>query len=70
MKWFISLIMFSILPILYFFVQNQASPKKNLILSVTLPYSLPLILLLGASLPCFTAARGILPLIDTLIRKE
>ena len=40
MKWFISLIMFSILPILYFFVQNQASPKKNLILSVTLTYSL------------------------------
>lgn len=34
------------------------------------PYSLPWILLLGGSLPCFAAARGVLPVIDTMIVKE
>ena len=44
--------------------------KILLLLAGAAALILSLILLLGASLPCFTAARGILPLIDTLIRKE
>ena len=31
---------------------------------------LPRMVLLGGSLPCFTAARGTLPVIDDLIVKE
>lgn len=34
------------------------------------PYSLPWIVLLGGALPCFAAARGTLPIIDTMIVKE
>ena len=34
------------------------------------PYSVPWIVLLGGSLPCFAAARGVLPVIDTMIVKE
>lgn len=34
------------------------------------PFSLPWILLLGGSLPCFAAARGVLPVLDTIIVKE
>lgn len=37
---------------------------------LTFPYSLPWGLLLGGSLPCFAATRGILPVIDTIIVKE
>ena len=35
-----------------------------------LPYSFPWLALLGAALPCFTASRGALPVIDDLIVKE
>ena len=35
-----------------------------------LPYSFPWLALLGAALPCFTASRGVLPVIDDLIVKE
>lgn len=34
------------------------------------PYSVPWIVLLGGALPCFAAARGTLPIIDTMIVKE
>lgn len=34
------------------------------------PYSLPWVLLLGISLPCFITTRGILPVIDAKIVKE
>lgn len=34
------------------------------------PYSLPWLLLLGASLPCFIATRGVLPVINSTIVKE
>jgi len=34
------------------------------------PYSFPWLLLLGASLPCFAATRGVLPVINTTIVKE
>lgn len=39
-------------------------------MGLLLPHSVPWLLLLGASLPCMTAARGILPVIDTKIIKE
>lgn len=35
-----------------------------------LPYTLPELVLLGASLPCFAASRGTLPVLDHLIVKE
>lgn len=34
------------------------------------PYSFPWLLLLGASLPCFAATRGVLPVINATIVKE
>ena len=40
------------------------------VMALLLPYSLPWLALLGGSLPCFTAARGTLPVIDDLIVKE
>ena len=40
------------------------------VMALLLPYSLPWLVLLGGSLPCFTAARGTLPVIDDLIVKE
>ena len=40
------------------------------VMALLLPYSLPWLVLLGGSLPCFTAARGALPVIDDLIVKE
>ena len=35
-----------------------------------LPYTLPGLVLLGASLPCFTAVRGTMPVLEHLIVKE
>lgn len=35
-----------------------------------LPYTLPALMLLGASLPCFAASRGTLPVLEHLIVKE
>lgn len=35
-----------------------------------LPYTLPWLALLGASLPCFTATRGTVPVLEHLIVKE
>ena len=35
-----------------------------------LPYTLPWLVLLGASLPCFAAARGTVPVLEHLIMKE
>ena len=40
------------------------------VMALLLPYSLPWLALLGGSLPCFTAARGTLPVIDDFIVKE
>lgn len=40
------------------------------VIMLLFPYSVPWILLLGGSLPCFAAARGVLPVIDTFIVKE
>ena len=40
------------------------------VMALLLHYSLPWLALLGGSLPCFTAARGTLPVIDDLIVKE
>ena len=40
------------------------------VMALLLPYSLPWLALLGGSLPCFTAARGTLPVIDDLVVKE
>lgn len=39
-------------------------------LVLLLPYSLPWVVLLGGSLPCFAATRGVLPIIDAYIVKE
>lgn len=35
-----------------------------------LPYTLPGLVLLGASLPCFAAVRGTMPVLEHLIVKE
>ena len=40
------------------------------VMALLLPYSLPWLALLGGSLPCFTAARVTLTVIDDLIVKE
>ena len=39
-------------------------------LAALFPYTLPLVLLLGASLPCFAAVRGTQPVLERLIEKE
>ncbi len=39
MTWLYALILYPILPLMYFQMRNETKPKKNIVLGVTLPYS-------------------------------
>ena len=52
------------------FLQTAGMKAITAAVILLLPYSFPWLALLGAALPCFTASRGLLPVIDDLIVKE